>query len=217
MTYCKHMARTAGLAIVLAALPFAPVAPQNAPPARQAPPPAQRAPQRVQIDRNGVLMLIRSSLLALHHANQTGNYTVLRDLGAPGFQTANTAARLSEIFANLRAQNLDLSGVAVLEPQLTTLPQSDEHGFMRMSGFFPSVPLQVNFELVYAPVEGSWRLFGIALNLGQSGPSAPPPPAEAAKQASPRAAGAAPSQTPARPRPPPGRPAQRSEPMSLQP
>jgi hypothetical protein len=47
-------------------------------------------------------------MLALHHADETGNYTVLRDLGAPGFQAANTASRLSEIFANLRAQRIDL-------------------------------------------------------------------------------------------------------------
>ena len=57
---------------------------------------AQTPPQAAkpaQIDRNGVLILIRSALLALDQANKTGNYTVLRDLGAPGFQT-NSAARL---------------------------------------------------------------------------------------------------------------------------
>src|SRR3954466_1644296 len=71
----------------------------------EAPPPP---PKPAQIDRNGVLILIRSSLLALDQANKTGNYTVLRDLGAPGFQT-NTAARLAEIFAKQRNDNLDLS------------------------------------------------------------------------------------------------------------
>jgi hypothetical protein len=59
---------------------------------------APAAPQPAQIDRNGVLILIRSTVLALDQANKTGNYTVLRDLGAPGFP-ANTAARLAEIFA----------------------------------------------------------------------------------------------------------------------
>jgi hypothetical protein len=78
---------------------------------------APAAPQPAQIDRNGVLILIRSTVLALDQANKTGNYTVLRDLGAPGFQ-ANTAARLAEIFASQRRDNLDLSGVAVIDPQL---------------------------------------------------------------------------------------------------
>lgn len=90
----------------------------------QPPPPA---PKPAQIDRNGVLMLVRSSLLALDHANKTGNYTVLRDIGAPGFQ-ANSAARLGEIFAKLRNDNLDLSGVAVIDPQLSLLPQIEANG-----------------------------------------------------------------------------------------
>jgi hypothetical protein len=132
------------------------------------------APIPAQIDRNGVLMLVRSALLALDQANKTGNYTVLRDLGAPGFQT-NTAARLAEIFAKLRNDKLDLSGVAVIDPQLSLLPQIEANGLMRMVGFFPSVPAQFNFDLVFAPVAGQWRLFGLAVSIGQSTPVPPQP------------------------------------------
>lgn len=131
------------------------------------------APKPANIDRNGVLMLIRSSLLALDQANKTGNYTVLRDLGSPGFQAANTAARLSEIFAQQRNEKLDLSGVAVIDPQLTVLPEIQANGMMHMSGFFPSMPSQVNFELIFAPVDSQWRLFGLGVNLGQAAPVAP--------------------------------------------
>ena len=92
-------------------------------------------PKPAQIDRNGVLILVRTALLALDQANKTGNYTVLRDLGAPAFQV-NTAARLAEIFAGHRRDNLDLSGVAVIDPQLTVLPQIEANGMMRMAGFF---------------------------------------------------------------------------------
>jgi hypothetical protein len=147
------------------------------------------APKPAQIDRNGVLILIRTTLLALHQANETGNYTVLRDLSAPGFRDANTSARLAEIFASQRNAKLDLSGVAVLDPQLTLLPQIESNGMLRMAGFFPSVPTQVNFELLFAPVEGRWRVFGIGVNLGSSTPvapapdPAPPPPAAATKPA----------------------------------
>jgi len=152
-----------------------------------------------QIDRNGVLMLVRSTLLALDHGNKTGNYTVLRDLGAPGFQT-NTAARLAEIFANQRRDNVDLSGVAVIDPQLNVLPQIEANGMMRMAGFFPSVPTQVNFDLIYAPVSGQWRLFGISVNLGSSAPVAPPPPPDpAAKSAAPAKQPAAAPKQPATP------------------
>lgn len=147
----------------------------------------QPATKPAQIDRNGVLILVRSTLIALDQANKTGNYTVLRDLGAPGFQ-ANTAAQLSEIFAKLRRDKLDLAGVAAIDPQLTLLPQIDPQGMMRMTGFFPSAPSQINFDLVYAPVNGQWRLFGISVGLGQAAPAAPEPPQAAAESAPPAAA-----------------------------
>ena len=137
--------------------------------------PARADVKPAQIDRNGVLILVRSTLLALDQANRTGNYTVLRDLGAPAFGATNSAARLGDVFASERRDGLDLSGVSVLEPQLTLLPQIETNGLLHMSGFFPSVPKQVNFELLYAAVNGQWRLFGISVNLGPAGPIAPSP------------------------------------------
>jgi hypothetical protein len=147
-----------------------PPQPHQTPPSQQ-----QQAAKPANIDRNGVLMLIRSTLLALDHANKTGNYTVLRDLGAPGFQI-NTAAKLAEIFAKQRGDKLDLSGLAVIDPQLSLLPQIEPNGLLHMAGFFPSVPSQVNFELMFAPVEGQWRVFGVSLSVGQSAPVAPAAP-----------------------------------------
>jgi hypothetical protein len=180
---------------------------------------AQTPPQAAkpaQIDRNGVMILIRSSLLALDQANKTGNYTVLRDLGAPGFQT-NSAARLGEIFAKLRNDNLDLSGVAVIDPQLNLLPQIEANGLMHMTGFFPSVPSQVNFDLSFAPVSGQWRLFSISVAIGQSGPVAPEPspPPVAQKQPAPSSTkqpAAAKSSPAIKPAPPENKPADSQQP-----
>lgn len=166
-------------------------------------------PKPAQIDRNGVLIMVRSTLLALDHGNKTGNYTVLRDLGAPGFQS-NTAARLAEIFASQRRDNIDLSGVAVIDPQLSLLPQIEANGMMRMAGFFPSVPTQVNFDLIYAPVSGQWRLFGISVNLGSSAPvpPAPPPPARSEAKNDPKnGSRSAPAPVQKGPSPPPAPPA----------
>jgi hypothetical protein len=162
----------------------------------------QEAPKPANIDRNGVIMLIRSTLLAVDHANKTGNYTVLRDIGAPGFQN-NTAAKLGEIFAKLRNDRLDLSGVAVIDPQLSLLPQIEANGMMHMVGFFPSVPAQVNFELMYAPVDGQWRLFGISVSIGQAAPAAPDAPQANAAPSAARQPAAAPKAPPAPAKQPP--------------
>ena len=141
---------------------------------------AEPQPKPARIDRNGVLILVRSTLIALDQANKTGNYTVLRDLGSPGLPGEHRCAA----GRNLRrppSRVLDLSGVAVLDPELTLLPQIDADGMMRMTGFFPSAPAQINFDLVYAPVSGQWRLFAITVGLGQTAPAAPAPPAPAEK------------------------------------
>jgi len=133
---------------------------------------AQTGPAPANIDRNGVLILVRSTLLALDQGNKTGNYTVLRDLGAPGFQV-NTAAKLAEIFAPQRADEINLGGILVLEPQLTLLPQIEPNGMLHMAGFFPSAPAQVNFELLFAPVNREWRIFGLSVTITEGGPQAP--------------------------------------------
>jgi len=145
------------------------------------------APRPAQIDRNGLLILVKSTIIALDQANKTGNYTVLRDLAAPGFAAANNAARLAEIFANLRRDKIDLSGALVLEPQLTVMPEITANGMLHLAGFFPSAPTQINFEFLYAPVDGQWRLFGIATNLGSTTPVAPAPAAAKPAPAAPTA------------------------------
>jgi hypothetical protein len=133
------------------------------------------AARPANIDRNGVLILIRGTLLALDQANKTGNYTVLRDLGSPNFQ-ANSAAGLGDIFANQRKQALDFGAVSVLEPQLTLLPQIEPNGMLHMAGFFPSVPLQVNFELLFEPANRQWKIYGVSVNLTSGAPQAPDTP-----------------------------------------
>lgn len=131
-----------------------------------------QAVKPAQIDKNGVLILVRGTLIALDQANKTGNYTVLRDIGAPGFQS-NTAAKLTEIFSNIK--KIDLQTVSVLEPQLTVMPRIESSGMMRISGYFLSVPNQINFEMLFAPVEGEWKIYGLGVSQTTAGPKPPVP------------------------------------------
>lgn len=139
--------------------------------------PAETA-KPAQIDKNGLLILIRSTLYALDLANKSGNYSILREISAPGFAAANDAARLSQIFRNLREKNADLSGVLVYEPQLTVMPQIEKNGLMRLAGFFPSATSQLKFEMLFAPVDGRWKIFGLMADFAPAvaAPSIPVPP-----------------------------------------
>jgi hypothetical protein len=157
-------------------------APEPSQPQQTQPPQAAQPPQPAQIDRNGVLILIRSTLLALDQANKTGNYTVLRDLGAPGFQV-NTAARLAEIFAKQRNDKIDLSAIATVDPQLSLPAQIEPDGRLHVAGLFPSAPAPVNFDLTFTPVDGQWRLLGLSVTFGPTGPAAPTPKGPSAASA----------------------------------
>jgi hypothetical protein len=128
-------------------------------------------------DPAAMVALIRSHVIALNQANMTGNYSVLRDMAAPGFQAANSFAQLSTIFAALRGRQLDLGPVAVIEPKLYRPPAIDQGGKLRLTGFFPSEPERVNFDLAFQNVAGEWRLFGIGVNTSREVAAGPAPTA----------------------------------------
>jgi hypothetical protein len=137
-----------------------------------------------------LLILIRATLIALNQANVTGNYTVLRDLGAPAFKENNSADKLAQVFASTRQRKLDLALVLLVEPKLYRKPAITPKGLLRITGFFPTDRERINFDLMFQAVEGRWRLFGISANAAspQQAPAAQvAPQAPAAAPASPAA------------------------------
>jgi len=114
-----------------------------------------------------MLAMVRSAVIALNQANLTGNYTVLNKMSAPGFKEANSPSKLEEIFAALRGRDLDLGPVTVIEPGLYRPPAILNNGMLRLTGFFPSQPERVNFDLAYQLIDGEWKLFGIGVNTSR--------------------------------------------------
>jgi hypothetical protein len=138
------------------------------------------APEVILPSAETIVILIRTTLLTLNDAMRTGNYTVLRDVAAPSFREANTAGRLYQIFADVAAKNIDLAAVAILGPQLQQAPGIDQNKRLHISGYFPGNPVQLNFELIFEPVSGQWRLFGISVApVTPPAANASPPVAEA--------------------------------------
>lgn len=109
------------------------------------------------------LKLIWSAMAALDQANQTGNYSVLRDLGAPGFQAGNSAATLAGIFQSLRTQRIDVANALIVTPTFEIVPTINENGLLRTRGTFPLRPNAIGFDLLFQNIAGQWRIFGIAV------------------------------------------------------
>lgn len=135
-----------------------------------------------------VLYLVRATLLSLDDANRTGNYSVLRELGSPGFQQAHSAADLAGIFAELRHKRIPLTAAAIAEPNLTATPVIEAEQILRLTGYLPTAPLRLSFDLRFEPAAGDWRL--AALSVGAQVPQ------EASQAQKPAAAAARPAGQP---------------------
>jgi hypothetical protein len=165
-----------------------PAAPAQARPAQQAQPARPGVPQQSPIPQAaGLIILIKSSLIALNQANQTGNYQVLYALGSDGLRASTNPQNLAQSFAAFRARRIDLNPVIFLNPQLTKAA-AIEGGRLHLVGTFPTTPLQINFDFWFEPSQGQWKFVQLNTNL-----------TPAAQQA----------QQPARPQPQPQPPARK--------
>lgn len=147
--------------------------------------PQQRGPQPQQQalpvpSAQTLLILIKSSLIALNQANQTGVYHVLYGIGSDRLRATQTPDRMAQSFAAFRASNIDLNPIIYLNPQLVRQPVVVQNR-LQLAGSFPTSPMQVNFDMTFEPSQGRWKLSQINVNLaraqGQPGaPSAAQPP-----------------------------------------
>lgn len=140
-----------------------------------APPPTslQPVPNELELSK-----LIWSTMAAVDHANISGNYSVLRDMSAPGFQINNDPSRLTQIFASLRESRVDLSNTLLLGPTYTAAPVIQEGNVLRLQGYFGLRPNAIFFDLYYQWVNGTWRLFGVSItprSIGTMQPEGTPP------------------------------------------
>ncbi|HEX4414254.1 MAG TPA: hypothetical protein VH107_11540 [Lacipirellulaceae bacterium] len=125
-------------------------------------------PQAKVPDGPGLNILIRRTILTINDAMLSDNYSVLRDLSAPGFQVGNSQAALAKIFADLKNRNIDLAPILMFDPKLVRPPEIDRDGMLHLSGILPTQPEQVNFDMLFQNVSDHWRMFGIALNTSRS-------------------------------------------------
>lgn len=120
--------------------------------------------------------LVWSTMAMVDHANRSGNYSVLRDTSASGFQIQNDPARLGEIFAPIRALRVDLSNALIVAPTYTGGPTLLQPDVFRVQGYFPLRPTPIFFDFYFQWEQSRWKLYGISVQPGSITPPAPPAP-----------------------------------------
>jgi hypothetical protein len=116
------------------------------------------------VDRDRMAILVKSTIMAIQQANQTGNYSVLRDLGTPAFRDRFDQARLTAIFARLRNSQVDLSAILMMPPKLSKEPQLTPSNELRLLGEFSTQALQIRYALAFVWTGDRWRLEGLAID-----------------------------------------------------
>jgi hypothetical protein len=143
-----------GAASLLIGLVAGPTAAQQPAPA----PAVQPVPSALELSK-----MVWSTMLAIDHANRAGNYSVLRDLGSPGFQANNDAAQLATVFASIRQGGIDLSNTVLLAPTYSAAPAIIAPGVLRVQGTFGLRPTGISFDLYYQWDAARWKLFGVSI------------------------------------------------------
>ena len=116
-----------------------------------------------------VVVSVRMILIALDQANKTGNYSVFRDLASEEFQK-NSLQDISNLFSNLRSNRIDLSRSVSIDPILTIPPEIISNGMLRVAGYFPSMPEQVHFDLLFVKSKDRWKMYGIFVGTQNTEP-----------------------------------------------
>jgi hypothetical protein len=117
--------------------------------------------------------MVGSAIVAINQANFTDDYSVLRALGTRELQNRTTPSALAKVFKQLRDQKIDLSPVLLLPVQFTEPPAVRPDGMLRLAGYYPSRPQQVNFTIVYYPVGGYWRIDALSVSTSPVGGASP--------------------------------------------
>jgi hypothetical protein len=119
---------------------------------------AQTAPPPGAVEGPEISMLIRTTMIALDQANATGNYTVLRDLGAAILRTSNSDADLAELFVQFRKNRMSLAATVLVDAILDQKPELSTNGVLHLVGHFPTTPQEVIFDMTFAWESGAWRI-----------------------------------------------------------
>ncbi|MEM8695354.1 MAG: hypothetical protein AAGE05_04960 [Pseudomonadota bacterium] len=120
--------------------------------------PSLPTPDRLTISR-----LLWGTMVSIHDANISGNYSVLRDTGATNFQVQNSAAQLAETFRYLREQQIDLSTTLLLAPEFSQPPLMVAPDILRLQGVFGLRPVAIQFDIHYQWNAGRWKVLAIGL------------------------------------------------------
>lgn len=81
------------------------------------------------------------------------------------WKSQTSPGELEDIFQVFITNNLAIGGIKDVDPVFDAPSAISEQGILELSGYYPTAPSQVWFELGYIYERSEWKLVGIQVNL----------------------------------------------------
>ena len=104
------------------------------------------------------------SLLAFNKGIQAEDFTAFYEETAKLWQEQTTPEKLKEAFSEFIDKHLDISSIKKNEPVFNKPAEIDADGVLVVTGYYPTTPKRVVFQLKYLQEEGDWKLVGIKVD-----------------------------------------------------
>ena len=109
--------------------------------------------------------LVRATLIAFAQSVNADDFSILHETLATPFQEQISAEQLRDSFAEFVDEQIDLTVLEPLTPELDAQSGFDEDGALLLVGSFPTEPSKVGFNLRYVSEADHWRLLQINVKV----------------------------------------------------
>ncbi len=109
--------------------------------------------------------LVRDNLLLFNAAIASKSFDTFYDSVSLKWQDQLTKGQLQRAFQPFIDKQVSLAGIEKVDPIWDSPVRLTTDGLLRLSGYYPTEPYRVHFDLKFLYELPNWKLFGIDVNL----------------------------------------------------
>ncbi|MGY3620044.1 hypothetical protein [Bradyrhizobium sp. USDA 10063] len=110
-------------------------------------------------------VLIKSILVTLSDAVAANDFTVLHAKISKPFADQFPPEKLQAVFKDLVDKHAVFDAVVAKPVVADEEAKIDDKGVLRLKGHFETAPKQVKYQLAFIPIDGTWKLSGVTIDI----------------------------------------------------
>jgi hypothetical protein len=111
--------------------------------------------------------LAKDTLLEFDRAVQVQDFTFFHSGLSALLKLQTTPSELATVFQEFVTRNISITGIKDIQPVFTAPPAINDQGFLALTGYYPTSPSRVLFNLNYHYEQLQWKLTSIKIDLAE--------------------------------------------------